>query len=412
MNPETWTYNDLWNAVQSAITKAIPYGWIVDLKPLKPSVVYGDNGRTFEAPFTVSETGDITMGDAVEVRSQTVYWPIEEAAFAQFASAPGADGMVELSGLLWRAGRFPERPIRETTEQDVAAIVASFDPERTEVIFDHNPNSFLNQALHRDGAKLTRVWQKGTELWGTIRVPGWFASAARDIVKSVSVGLDGSLRRLREISFVSNPRIEDAAVFRALPAFSLFAQAHPDLAPHRPSAIDPQKTMNTSIKDRVLDFFRRVPADQRGDLTEQDLSAAFANVPEPATTQQGDPQLLARIAELEQREATRAAEFAAQQRENAALSFYETQLRGGRVTPAQREAVLDEYRAASLADQHGNFSGEQSFTARLTARYEAMKPGYRFGSQAIDSGKQPEEGASIFSADDLRAAGFSVKEAK
>jgi hypothetical protein len=407
MTPDTWTLSNLRSALQRVVSARSPYAWIVDLKPLRPAVIYGDGGVTYEASYAVAADGTITLGDATEVREQTVYWPAEDVAFS---ASPDATGRVVWSGLIFRAGRYPERPIREITEADLDAIVANFPASGVPILVDHNPRSFLSPALRKDGAGVRRVWRVGGELHGEVSVPGWFASAARDLWKSVSVGLDESLQRLKELSFVSNPRVTDAAVFGASSAFTLFAQAHPDLAANVRPPADPAPTPPTpimsnkpSVFDRVRAMFLGIPADRRGDLTEQDLITAFS-IPAPETPARTAPPpedraaLEARIAALEASFAKPGAGQAAATtpdpaaaRRGAALAFYAEQLEAGRVTPAERDQVLADHEAAQLADQAQTFSASQpeSFQARLKTRYEARTPQFRLGGgQRINGADQ------------------------
>ncbi len=425
MIPSTWTTSDLWSALQRAVGAREPYAWLVDIKPLGMSVVYGTGGRTYESSFAVADDGTITLGDSVEVRSQTVYWPAESVAFS---SSTDSAGRVRWTGLIFRAGRFPERPIREITADDLDAMVGSFPNDGVPILIDHNPRSFLVPALEKDGARVRRIWRQGDELHGEVEVPGWFASAARDLWKSVSVGLDGTLRRLNELSFVSSPRIEDAAVFAGSPAFTHFAQAHPDLAagirPPAPPAHDrPKSTMpvNPSFIERMLGWFRRLPAEERAGVTEIDLQTAFSTAtpgdPASPTSLTTDPAVEARLRELEQRFAEQNAVNAAATRRNAALAFYETHLRAGRVTPDKREAIVAEHEAAQIADESQKFAADspQSFVRGMEERYSKLPVTFNLGGQRIDgrTDSNPEKGQAlgIFSDQDFAAA-FGRKEAK
>jgi len=428
MKPKTWTTGNLWSALQRVLSADAVYSWIIDIKPIGQTVIYGDSGKYFEAPYTVDASGTVSIGTPVEVRSQTMYWPADQVSFNVFSSSrASSDGTVELTGLLWRAGRFPERPIRETDEKDVEAIVANFerDPEAAAVILDHNETSFLNEALERDGAKITKLWAQGKELWGTIRVPGWFASAAREMIKSVSVGLDETLQRLEEVSFVRHPRVADAAVFCTLPSFELFAQSHPEIAERirqGQQATDNQRkdmSKNPSVITRLVGIFTKLPPDQREGLTEADITAALTPTPEttptPSQEFQGDPALVARIAELERQTATQSAQFAHQTRMNNALTLYGAMLNAGKVVPAQRDGFIKEYIAASIADEHNKFDDKhaESFIAAMKAKYEAAPALFHFGAPRIDSHSEVEEArASIFSDSDWAATGSPDKGGK
>lgn len=412
MFPATWTTSDLWSALQRAVSARNSYAWVVDIKPFGQQVVYGMDGKSYECQFSVDEQGAVTLGDAYEVRNQTVYWPAEAVAFAKTA----VDGLVQWTGLLFRAGRFPERPIREITESDLDAMVDAFPAGGVPVMVDHNPDAFLSPALLKDGAKVRKVWRVGNELHGTVEVPSWFAEAARDLWKSVSVGLDGTLRRLNELSFVSNPRIEDAAVFAGSHAFSLFAAAHPDLAASvRPSGAMPpnrnplngMKKFAPALVTSILGFFRGLPVEERAGVTEEDLTQVFhADPVNPSPTDQA---VAARIAELERQFAASTAQQAALDRKSKALSFYENQLRTGRVDPADKFAIVAGHEAAQIADEAQNFAAgsEQSFVTQMEKRYEALPVRYSF-TQRIDGKPNPALEATaplgIFTDADFSAA--------
>ncbi|MGV3619113.1 MAG: hypothetical protein ACO1SV_27620 [Fimbriimonas sp.] len=395
MTPDTWTYSDLYSALQRRLSIASAYAWIVDVKPIGSTLIYGEGGCTYEAAFTVAADGTVTLAEPKEVRPQTVYWPADEAAFA-FSGGTDATGRVTWSGLIFRAGRYPERPIREITEDDIAAIAASVPAAGIPIHLDHNESSFLAPALEQDGARLVKAWQVGAELHGTVEVPGWFASAARDLVKSVSVGLDGTLRSIRELSFVSRPRVADAAVFAASPAFALFAQAHPDLAAIvRPPADVPPAPRKPMLKKPLIDYLKSIfvalPADQRQGATEADFDATF-NPPSPGGhIPPPDPNaaVLARLQALEsgfsQSTAAQEAERVKAARVSAGLTFYETHLRAGRVTPAERADVLRDYEMAAIADEVHNFAADkpESYVHSLNARYEGRKAGFLFGQNRI-----------------------------
>lgn len=394
-----WTIDELRSALQKAISAQRPYAWYQDIKPFAAVVIFGDSGQTYEAKYTIAADGTITLGDETEVRSMVVYIPADEVKF----SAADASGRVKWSGLIFRGGRFPERTIRELTEADIAAMVQNFPTCGIPVHVDHNEDSFLAEPLSKDGAKLTRVWQQGLELWGEIDVPGWFAAMARDLTKSVSVGLDNSLQALREISFVKYPRITDAAVFQTLPSYHVFATAHPELAASiRQSASQPTTPQRTTMKtlSEIFGWFRQLPADQRGDLTEADLETAFKTqtptLAAPATPVPAEP-TMAQLAEQERKLADLEAKFAAaqdgQKMASSALDFYEKQLRAGKVTPADRPRVIEEFETAVYGDQARNFSADkpESYQARLAKRYEDMRPVFNFGPQRIDGTHKPED---------------------
>lgn len=420
MTPETWTYANLRGALQRVLSQRSPYAWIVDVKPIAARAIYGDGGQTYEAPYSVDPDGTVTLGAGAEVREQTVYWPADEAAFASFSDATDATGRVRRSGLIFRAGRYPERPIREITEDDLDAIARSVPDGGAPIILDHNEHGFLTAALESDGARLLRAWRVGDELHGEVEVPGWFAAAARDLRWRVSVGLDSTLRAIRELSFVKNPRVADAALFSSLPCYALFAGAHPGLAPTPPDgpAQSTMPTLTLTLRDRIKALFRGLPAEQREGATEADLDAAFSSPPaDPAVTPlvvppaappavpAVDAALAARIARLESEFAESAAQAVGRSRHERALAFYETQLRAGRVRPSEREDVVGDHEAAQIADESQRFAATDaaSFVRRVEARYAARPVAFSLAPRIDSASPADAANLGVFSEDDFAA---------
>jgi hypothetical protein len=434
MEFEDLTHEDILSAVMRAITDLegtnlyTPGPYTITLKPLGALAIYiGADGQTYQRPYTLAIDGErvvATVGERVAVESRTLWVPLEDAsAEAAFTFSGTLAERKTWKGRIFRAGSYPDK-CGDVTPAHLREIVRNFPAGGVRVMSEHE-ESLIGMAMADDGARLVRVWTESgdSELHGEMAVPGWLAFGLRNIKKSVSVGLTAMKNGLREISLVLNPRVADAAVFAfaQTPAFNQFAEAHPALEATLRRYKDAPMHNKTSLKDRVKALFSRVPADQRGDLTEAELDAHFSETPAVAGTTPPPPPpvdsgLAQRVQQLESQIAEREAQFATQQRRHDALSFYEGLLQGGRAVPAQRDQIVAEFEAASIADASLNFSAtdERSYVLQLKKRYEAVQPRFAVGGQRIDSGAgvpQPS-GLGVFSEEDFARAGMAKQEVK
>lgn len=137
---------------------------------------------------------------------ENVTFHINLAAFD--AGAPDGD-VVRRSGMLFRAGEYPDKNFAATAD-DLRAMVTTFSP--APVNLEHTRIKSLDQRLGR----LEHVWLSpdGNELHGRVVVPAALETLTGGTAGSgVSLEFDRQTKRIVGIALTANPRVDGAAVF-------------------------------------------------------------------------------------------------------------------------------------------------------------------------------------------------------
>ncbi len=120
---------------------------------------------------------------------------------------PNPDAWIERRAKLFHAGDFPDKGLT-ITHETLVALVSSFS-EPVPVLIEHAESPL-------ELGYLTSVEASGDELFGTISLtPEANALVERSGARGLSLGLNGDLNAIREVSLVRNPRVADARLFFA-----------------------------------------------------------------------------------------------------------------------------------------------------------------------------------------------------
>jgi hypothetical protein len=153
------------------------------------------------------------------------------------AVSQGPDSVVERDALLFRAGAYPDKDI-EVTEDDLDRMIESFQPAPIKVEHTDTPLRF---------GVVTRIWRKGSELFGRLAFNPLAWALARECgATKLSVAVRRDKSGLEEISLVRSPRIADAAVFSREAEYF----AGEDLAAAAPASNDDPKPEGGDAVDK------------------------------------------------------------------------------------------------------------------------------------------------------------------
>lgn len=165
---------------------------------------------------------------------------------------------VERECLLFEAGSYPDRGV-EVTREDLEAIARNTPPE-VPVKIEHLQHSPFDGVLGTVG----RLRVAGTRLWGTLRLPAdTWRFIQRAGAKALSIALDVASRRIVETSFVCQPRVPSAQVFRRdalmIVCRDLDAHASPDASAGEKEV--PDVTVR-QLADSLIQYLRGVASSQ------------------------------------------------------------------------------------------------------------------------------------------------------
>jgi hypothetical protein len=204
------------------------------------------------------------------------------AVLVEFAAQPGAAGgdyVTRKAPVIFRAGRyeFQDAPPFEMSPADIKAAAAGFAPVP---LFDqHNGETSV---FHGKLGELTAVEPSadGSRVSGTVRVPKWLDDLFKGVALPLSATWDRATKRLKNVALLTNPRITDARLEAA------FAAAHPEeattvstetanLSATPPVVAAPDLTARLAdMEKREADYKARLEASERRQKESDDKLAA------------------------------------------------------------------------------------------------------------------------------------------
>jgi hypothetical protein len=314
----------------------------------------------------------------------------------EFAAGPGPEAggwVTRKAPVIFRAGRyeFADAPPFEMTPADIRAAAAGFEPVPL-----HDTHRSDGSIFHGKLGELVAAEPSadGAVFGGTVRVPKWLDDLFQGVALPLSATWDRVTKRLKNVALLTNPRITDARLEAA------FAAAH---AP--PEAT----TVSTETKE--------APPDLAARLAEMEKREAAWKAEREELKRQADSTAAAFAAERGKSRRKAAAEFA------AALIHGERAADGratpGQFTPAARKALerLAEF-CLAYQDDHGDatFSadggGEEKAALLATLREavanlrpRALSPGELTGAAQFANDAGPDAEAAQSKADRERMLG-------
>jgi hypothetical protein len=252
-----------------------------------------------------------------------------------------AGGIVRRRGVILRAGDYPNQDY-EVTRARLRAMAENFTP----VPIDHGHPSAGGPL---DGAfgdlESVELSADGTTLYGTAAFHAWLEKKLGDARRLVSVTIDRATDRIRSLSLVTRPQIEDAELLAAFCA----CQAETDdtkveggvaVADEKfDKALEKLQEMDEAALAAFLEEKPAGPEPESGPKPE----------PKPTAELSADPQFAAVRKRLEEAEKKLAASHEAAKKV-AAAAWAESEIRDGRSKVADFSARVEEYLQAAQDD--------------------------------------------------------------
>lgn len=298
---------------------------------------------------------------------KTVRTPTVE--FARRGAAAQAEGdVVRVRGVIFRAGVYPNQSYAMTAD-DMRATAAEFSPVPLDLGHPSAASPMDGKFGHLESVEVS---PDGSTMFGTVAIHKWFKDQLGDAKLRVSASFDRATKRLRALSLVTNPQIEDAA----LAAFCA-CQAEPDPAepttPTKEASPMPTKKELALAKLREMDeaenegVFDALLGESAPEPEADDIGDGTDDAPTPA-----EFALHQRIAQLErENELARLANFA-----QRAEAFADAQVAACRLVPGEKARVVELHTQAAIDDHErpaqfsaaGGKSRVVAFEATIAAR--------------------------------------------
>lgn len=286
---------------------------------------------------------------------------IEATTVTTFAK----DDMVIKSGLIFRAGDYPDKKFAITADE-LKKVVANFSP----VDLDY---SHVDGVLDSKLGKLVSIRQGDNpeELYGDVAIPASLDALMGLEKIPVSTTWDIPTKKLVKLALVKNPRVPDAAVMSA----SQFAAFENTLAEyigarHNSDDLASLQTIHDTVASMgakcgaTLEKTEPVP-DVYTDTGQSKVTATYnqenPKMSEATTDSKAAPTdqsaiFSAQIAELSavvEAQNKQLAQLAAERRRTNAVAFAADQVREGKIPPAAREWLVALFDQAERDDQAG-----------------------------------------------------------
>jgi hypothetical protein len=300
------------------------------------AIVYRDNKAQGEPmmrrSFAVDGEGNITLGAAESVTPHTEYDTVTAAAFSlgdvRFS---GEDVVYE--GKVFECGDYQDKNF-SLTEEEAQQAAANFAPVNNDL--EHLPTVLSNKL-----GTLSNVVAKGRELFGKITVPKWFYDSVGGKVNT-SLAWDRSTKRIIGNGLVVTPRIPDAQLVAAFNAANT-----PQGGSNMPNPNWFEKLKALFSKKELPEGFEDFDPNA---VTFSEPLAPAATTTTPAAPADGDDCKEARFTALQDQNTGLQAALL----QTRAESFFSEALTAGKVFPAEKEALIAQFKQAAKDDNAGS----------------------------------------------------------
>jgi hypothetical protein len=224
------------------------------------------------------------------------------------APASEAGDVVRRKGVIFRAGAYPSQAYAMTPDE-LRALAADFSPVPVDLGHPSSSSPLDGQLGQLESVETS---DDGTTLFGTVAFPRWLEDRLGDAKRLVSASFNRATKRLRALSLVTRPQIEDAELQAAFAC----ACGHDEAKAETPAKETPPMTKkeqalarlaemdDESVFDAILDD---TPPDDDADEAPEAETSDFSMEEDPEKAE-----LRARLEVLEdERRHERAANFAA-----------------------------------------------------------------------------------------------------
>lgn len=343
--------------------------------------IYCQGSKLFKAPYNISDSGEASIGEAVEVEKKIKYQALfsNERLLAEFSLTEEGD-MVVRSGKLFEAGDFPDKGVTFDSE-DIGFAVKTFAPVENDL---EHASTILDGKL----GKLKEVWQKGEEIFGKVAIPKWLDQAIGDEPLKVSLAFDRN-KRIVGNALVLNPRISDAVVMSAFSQHSstqqTFGKPGGNKTPMKIKLGDAIKHLFGAVRTEDLNAEVEVPE------AVQAVFSSSAPAPSTSTPAVSTPAEPVKDEAAEAQAATFKA-VAKNLVNAAAYAFADGVIRDKKALPAQRETIAAMFGTSVENDAQGGsmFSAEgtvnEGANVKALREFFANAPTHAFSGEAIPDG--------------------------
>lgn len=300
--------------------------------------------------------------------------------FARKGSAASADGdIVRRRGVIFRAGSYPEKSFAMTAAE-LRQLAETFTP--VPVDLGHPSSSSPLDGTMGD-LEAVELSDDGSTLYGRVAFPRWLEDRLGDAKRLVSATFDRATKRLRSLSLVTRPQIEDAELLAAFCACQ--GGANPTTTTEE-TAMTKKEQLKAYLDglgdgddvddgEASLILFPNARAEAENtdetDEAEPEPKAAFSADPEIAAIQ-------ARLIAAERKNAATEAQLAAVQGEAAkkdALAWAKEEVESGRSAAVEFSSCVEAYLDAFNDDARYRKTVEftQEGTKKTGSRVDALK---------------------------------------
>lgn len=324
----------------------------------------------YRRTYTIGKDNAVTLGSPELVMMRSVYEPV--ATMAEFAlddAAEFAGNEVIRTGKIFEVGEYQDRNFA-LTEQEADDAIAAFSPVNNDL---EHKSTILDGKLGR----LESVWRHGKDIMGKVAVPKWLNEVVGTDPIKTSLAWNIASKRIVGNGLVLHPRVKDAQLIAAFSAATNQGG----------STVMPQTATKPDKKTGLLDWLKAKFAD--GDrpegLEEADLTRVEFNDEEPATGAAPVTQPAQDQTQFAQAQATITSQgqtiegLQGALLTNGAEAFFAAALRENKVVPAEKDALIAQFKQAALDDAKEasvacfSATGEIHVGSRLKALREGVE---------------------------------------
>jgi hypothetical protein len=286
------------------------------------------------------------------------------------AIPPDARGdVVRVKGVIFRSGIYPIQAY-EMNPDDMRAAVADFSPVPLDLGHPSAPSPMDGHLGQLESVELS---EDGTTMFGVAAIPRFVMEKMGAAKLKVSASFDRATKRLRSLSLVTRPQIEDAELYAA---FCACQEAASTVTPAKGTTMPDDEL--TDDERRLLEGFRNTPTDERAGV----LAVLEGTYVEPKDEDEDEDEgveeaesapippevaaFAAKIAELEAKDRRRDAEV-----------FVDAAIKDDLVLPAEKADLVAEFAQLALDDERtpAQFSNGKTWSrvARRQAEIRSRK---------------------------------------